>query len=87
MYIPYARIGIDIGWHVNDVHPVRATRALGLSKPGQREWSIPPRSMGVATGGSNLEELTAAGADVVLADLTNVDALREVIVACVTAEG
>jgi phosphoglycolate phosphatase-like HAD superfamily hydrolase len=33
-------------------------------------------AVGVATGGSSAEELTAAGADVVLADLTKLDALR-----------
>ena len=36
-------------------------------------------AVGVATGGSSAEELTAAGADVVLADLTKLDALRQAV--------
>ena len=44
-------------------------------------------AVGVATGGSSAEELTAAGADVVLADLTNLDVLLHVVTDCIQAEG
>jgi phosphoglycolate phosphatase len=44
-------------------------------------------AVGVATGGSSTEELTAAGADVVLADLTTLDALRRAVTGCIQAEG
>ena len=44
-------------------------------------------AVGVATGGSSAEELTAAGADVVLADLTKVDALRHAVTDPTQAEG
>jgi phosphoglycolate phosphatase-like HAD superfamily hydrolase len=44
-------------------------------------------ALGVATGGSSVEELTAAGADVVLADLTTLDALRRAVMGCIQAEG
>jgi phosphoglycolate phosphatase-like HAD superfamily hydrolase len=44
-------------------------------------------AVGVATGGSSTEELAAAGADVVLADLTKLDMLRHVVTGCIQAEG
>jgi phosphoglycolate phosphatase len=44
-------------------------------------------AVGVATGGSSAEELTAAGADVVLADLTKLDALRHVVTGYIQTEG
>ena len=44
-------------------------------------------AVGVATGGSSAEELTAAGADVVLADLTKLDALRHAVTGYIQTEG
>jgi phosphoglycolate phosphatase-like HAD superfamily hydrolase len=44
-------------------------------------------AVGVATGGSSAEELTAADADVVLADLTTLDALRRAVTGSLQAEG
>ena len=44
-------------------------------------------AVGVATGGSSAEELTAAGADVVAADLTKLDALRRAVTGCIQSEG
>ena len=44
-------------------------------------------ALGVATGGSGAEELTAAGADVVLADLTALEAVRRVVTDRIQAEG
>ena len=44
-------------------------------------------AVGVATGGSSAEALKAAGADVVLADLTNLDALLPAVTDCIQAEG
>jgi phosphoglycolate phosphatase-like HAD superfamily hydrolase len=44
-------------------------------------------ALGVATGGSSAEELTAAGAEVVLPDLTNLDALRHAVTDRAQAEG
>jgi phosphoglycolate phosphatase-like HAD superfamily hydrolase len=44
-------------------------------------------AVGVATGGSSAEELTAAEADVVLADLTAFDTLRRVVTDRIKTEG
>jgi phosphoglycolate phosphatase-like HAD superfamily hydrolase len=43
-------------------------------------------AVGVATGGSSAEELAAAGGDIVLADLTKLDALRHAVTGCTQAE-